>query len=60
MPTTSVRRPTSRLKRSSGLVERSLRPVTGRERVEREDVGLGVFEHHGDLSHPAVEVRDRF
>ena len=34
--------------------------MTGRERVEREDVGLGVFEHHGDLSHPAVEVRDRF
>ena len=38
MPTTSVRRPISRLKRSSGLVERSLRPVLGRERVEGEHV----------------------
>ena len=47
------------LKRSSGLVERSLR-VAGRERVERQDVGLGVFEHGGDLAYPAVQMRDRF
>jgi hypothetical protein len=33
--------------------------VVGRERVEREDLGLGVFEHGGDLAHPPVEVGDR-
>ena len=37
-----------------------LAPVVGRERVEREDVGLGVFEHRGDLAHAPVEVRDGF
>jgi hypothetical protein len=37
-----------------------LAPVAGRERVEREDVGLGVLEHGGDLAHPAVEMRDGF
>jgi hypothetical protein len=36
-----------------------LAPVTRRERVEGEDVGLGVFEHRGDLGDAAVEVRDR-
>jgi hypothetical protein len=34
--------------------------VTGRERVEGQDVGFGVLEHGGDLAHPAVEVRDGF
>jgi hypothetical protein len=34
--------------------------VAGRERVEGEDVGLGVFEHRGDLAEPAVEVGDGF
>jgi hypothetical protein len=34
--------------------------VPGRERVERQDVGLGVLEHRSDLAHPAVEMRDRF
>ena len=37
-----------------------LAPVRGRERVEGQDVGLGVLEHRGDLAEPAVEVRDRF
>jgi hypothetical protein len=30
-----------------------------RECVEREDVGLGLFEQRGDLPQSAVEVRDR-
>jgi hypothetical protein len=59
MPTTSVRRPTSRLKRSSGLVLRSLRQCAAGVRVEREDVWLGILEHRGDLGDPPVEVRDR-
>jgi hypothetical protein len=37
-----------------------LSPVAGRERVEGQDVGFGVFEHRGDLAHPAVQVRDGF
>ena len=36
-----------------------LAPVRGRERVEREDVALGVLEHHGDLAESPVEMRDR-
>lgn len=34
--------------------------MVGWERVEGQDVGLGVFEHPRDLAHPAVEVRDGF
>ena len=37
-----------------------LAPVRGRERVEGEDVGLGVLEHRRDLAQPAIEVGDRF
>ena len=37
-----------------------LAPVRGRERVEGQEVGLGVFEHRRDLAEPAVEMRDRF
>jgi hypothetical protein len=36
-----------------------LAPVRRRKRVEGQDVGLGVFEHRGDLGDPAIEVRDR-
>jgi hypothetical protein len=35
-----------------------LRPVRRRERVEGEDVLLGVFEQRGDLGQLAVEVGD--
>jgi len=34
--------------------------VARRELVEREDVGLGVFEHRSDLAHPPVQMRDGF
>ena len=34
--------------------------MVGGERVEGEDVGLGVLEHGRDLAHPAVEMRDGF
>ena len=44
MPTRSVRRPISRLNRSSGLVERSFVQVISGEGVEREQVLLGRFE----------------
>ena len=37
-----------------------LAPVIGRERVEGEDVVLGVFEHRRDLAQAPVEVRDGF
>jgi hypothetical protein len=37
-----------------------LAPVISRERVEGEDVGLGVFEHGRDLAQAPVEMRDRF
>ena len=37
-----------------------LAPMPGRERVEGQDVALGVLEHRRDLAHPAVEVRDGF
>ena len=60
MPTTSVRRPISLLKRSSGFVRPQLAPVRARERVEGQDVGLGVLEHRRDLGQPPVEMRDRF
>jgi hypothetical protein len=33
-------------------------PVRPRERVEGQDVGLGLLEHRGDLAHPAVQMRD--
>jgi hypothetical protein len=37
-----------------------LAPVASGERVEGQDVHLGVLEHGGDLAHPAVQMRDRF
>jgi hypothetical protein len=58
MPTTSVRRPISRLKRSSGLVDLELAPVVGRERVEGEDFLLGLLEQRRDLAHPALKLGD--
>src|SRR3954468_5865222 len=58
MPTTSVRRPTSLLKRSSGLVERSLRQCRGGEGVKGQDHRFGVFEHRGDPAEAPVEMRD--
>jgi hypothetical protein len=36
-----------------------LRPMLGRERVEREHVGLGVLDHRRDLPQPAFELLDR-
>jgi hypothetical protein len=33
--------------------------VRARERVERQDVVLGVFEHRRHLGEPTVEMRDR-
>src|SRR4051812_18044187 len=33
-------------------------PVPWRERVEGEDVGLGVLEHRRELAEPPVEMRD--
>ena len=35
-----------------------LAPMRGWERVEGQDVWLGVLEHASDLGQPAVEVRD--
>jgi hypothetical protein len=35
-----------------------LAPVVRRERVEREDVLLGLLEHRGDLAHPSLELGD--
>jgi hypothetical protein len=32
--------------------------MRGRERVERQDVGLGALEHGRDLAERAVEMRD--
>jgi len=58
MPTTSVRRPIARLKRSSGLVERNFGAVLGGERVERQDVVFGLLEQCGDLRQPRPELRD--
>ena len=53
MPTTSERRPISRLTRSSGFVRPQLGPVRGGEAVEREQVVLGVLEQLGDLRRAA-------
>ena len=58
IPTTSVRRAISRLKRSSGLVP-ELAPVVGREGVEGQDVVLGGLEHGGDLGQLALQRRHR-
>src|SRR3954467_14650326 len=35
-----------------------LRPVLGRERVEGQDVGLGVLEQRSDLRQPAFQLAD--
>src|SRR4051794_40724506 len=59
MPTTSVRRPISRLKRSSGFGRAELAPVLGREAVEGEDRLLGLLEDGGDLRQRPLELRDR-
>jgi hypothetical protein len=48
IPTTSVRRLTSRLSRSSGLVDQILRPVRVREVGEGGQVGLGLAQQLGD------------
>ena len=37
-----------------------LGPVLGGERVEGQDVVLGVLEHRGDLGQPPVELGDGF
>ena len=58
MPTTSVRRPISRLTRSSGFVERSLDQCSAREAVEGEQVLLGVGEQLGDLRRGRLELLD--
>ena len=55
IPTTSVRRPISRLKRSSGLVLLELAPVVGGERVEGQDVVLGGLEQRSDLGQLALQ-----
>jgi hypothetical protein len=57
MPTTSLRRPISRLTRSSGFVERSLLQCLG-EAVEREQVLLGGLEQLGDLRRGRCELLD--
>ena len=49
MPTTSVRRPISRLKRSSGFVDRSFGQCSAGNALERQDVVLGVFEQPCEL-----------
>ena len=59
MPTTSVRLPISLLKRSERVCRAQLAPVRGGERVEGDDVLLGVFEQCRDLAEPPFEVRDR-
>src|SRR3954451_15648885 len=58
MPTTSMRRPISRLKRSSGFVDLSLGQCSAGG-VEREHVVFGVLEHGGDLRQAALELADR-
>src|SRR3954471_5761588 len=58
IPTTSVRRAISRLKRSSGLVDLILGQCSAREIVEGEHIGLGVLEQRGDLRQSALELAD--
>ena len=58
MPTTSVRRPISRLKRSSGLVDLSFGQCSAGKREERQHVVLGLFDQGGDLRQPALELGD--
>jgi hypothetical protein len=54
IPTTSERRPISRLTRSSGLVLRSL----GREPVEGQQILLGVLHQPRDLGRVHVQLLD--
>ena len=58
LPTTSVRRPISRLTCSSGLVRAQLAPVGGGEGGEGQQVLLGVLEQPGDLRRHRLEALD--
>jgi len=58
MPTTSERRPISRLMRSSGFAPAQLAPVLGREAHEGEQVLLGRFEQPGDLGRRLLQGGD--
>src|SRR5579872_2592266 len=49
MPTTSLRRPISLLTRLERVRAAELGPVLARERVERDQVFLGVLEQVADL-----------
>jgi hypothetical protein len=49
MPTTSVRRFISPLRRSIGLVECSLVPMLRRERHVSEHIGLSLIQEAGEL-----------
>jgi len=53
-----VRRPISLLKPLQRIAEAQLGPVGGRERVEGEDVGLGIFEQGRDLAASGQDVSD--
>ena len=56
MPTTSVRRLISPLRRSSGLVRVQLGAVLGREGHVGEHVGLGLVHEGGELGHLGPEL----
>ena len=56
MPTTSVRRPVSRLTRSSGLVLLSFGRCAAGELVEGEQVFLGALKEFGDLRERVAEA----
>jgi hypothetical protein len=55
MPTTSQRRPTSRLSRSSALVDQIGSAVLERKTVEGEDVDLGLLQHRHQLGKASLE-----
>ena len=56
MPTTSVRRLISPLRRSSGLVECSLARCCGREGHVGQHVGLGLVHECGELGQLGAEL----
>jgi hypothetical protein len=58
MPTTSVRRPISLLKRFSGFVDLSFDRCAAGKRVEGENVLLGLLQQGGDLGQLDIEVGD--
>jgi hypothetical protein len=43
-----------------GIGRSELAPVVSWERVEGQEVGLGVLEHRRDLAEPPFEMRDGF